>query len=254
MVRPIERGLSRRRFLAAAATAAAAAVVPGSLGAQGQSNTPGDPSSASPALSAAPSPVDREGPSRRVLYRNGALATGRSRRLRKNVSILVEDGRIIWIRPTGGEEDPGPSGGLELVDASGATFVPGMVDCHAHITGPGGARWIERFADQPERLLRNTEHNGQLALAAGVRWLRDVGAPVDVDPQDGQRRALSLGIRDRWAGRRDRPYIRAAGTWLFAAGATPVDRGVQAENADQLLAAAMRQLDLGAPHQSYLDG
>ena len=72
----------------------------------------------------------------RVLYRNGALADGREPRLRRAVSILVEDGRITWIRPSDGEEDPH---GARLVDATGATFVPGLVDCHSHVTGPGGA-------------------------------------------------------------------------------------------------------------------
>ncbi|MBA2315219.1 MAG: hypothetical protein H0V87_07510, partial [Chloroflexi bacterium] len=51
------------------------------------------------------------------------MADGRSDRLTVGVSILVEAGRIAWIRPSDGEEDPGPDDGLEVVDASGATFV-----------------------------------------------------------------------------------------------------------------------------------
>jgi imidazolonepropionase-like amidohydrolase len=248
--------LSRRGFIASVAASALAASLPTLVTAQGD----GSEGSASPSPGSGPSPspgTAATGPSeaRRILYRAGALASGRSRRLRRNVSILVEDGRIAWIRPSDDEGETGPVRDLELVDASGATFVPGMVDCHAHVTGPGGARWIDRFGDRPERLLRNAEHNGELALAAGVRWLRDVGAPVVEDPEDGRRRALSLGVRDRWAGRRDRPYIRAAGTWLFARGATAVGRGVQAANADELLDGAMRQLDQGADLvKLYLDG
>ena len=70
----------------------------------------------------------------RVLYRDGALADGRSATLQRNISILVEDGRIAWIRPTGGEDDHGDA---TVIDCAGATFVPGMVDCHSHVTGPG---------------------------------------------------------------------------------------------------------------------
>ena len=51
------------------------------------------------------------GPTTRRLYRDGALADGSSNRLQLGVSILVEDGLISWIRPSDGEEDPGPRRG-----------------------------------------------------------------------------------------------------------------------------------------------
>ena len=122
-----------------------------------------------------------------TLYRDGALADARSDRLRVGMSILVEDGVIRWIRPRDGEEDPGPRGGLELVDASGATFVPGMVDAHSHLTLPGGAHWLDRADDDPAALLEVAEGNGRLLTQAGVRWARDVGAPFVDDPTVGRR-------------------------------------------------------------------
>ncbi len=187
-----------------------------------------------------------------MLYRDGALADGRSPTLQRNVSILVDGGVIAWIRPTGGEED---AGGAAIVDCTGASFVPGMVDCHSHVTGPGGANWIERFNDAPETLLAVAEHNGRIGLAAGVRWMRDVGSPVGVDPTDGRERALALGVRDRWAGRADRPYLRAAGSWLFRRGSNPSLSAVEVETADELLAAAIGQLDAGADLvKLYMDG
>ena len=188
----------------------------------------------------------------RVLYRDGALADGRSSALRRNVSILVEDHRVAWIRPAGGEEEAADA---LVVDCAGATFVPGMVDCHSHVTGPGGANWIARFDDPPETLLAVAEHNGTLGLAAGVRWMRDVGSPIGTDPTDGRTRAVALAVRDRWAGRRDRPYLRAAGSWLFKRGANPILAAVEVETADELLAAAIGQLDDGADLvKLYLDG
>jgi imidazolonepropionase-like amidohydrolase len=187
-----------------------------------------------------------------VLYRDGALVDARSDRPQLNVSILVVDGVITWIRPTGGEEDPG---GALVIDAAGASFVPGMIDCHSHVTGQGGANWIERFNDPADRLAAVAEENGTLASAAGVRWLRDVGSPIGVDPVDGRERALALGVRDRWAGRVDRPYLRAAGSWLFKTGTISMRNAVEAGNGDELLAAAMRQLDDGANLiKLYMDG
>ncbi len=191
----------------------------------------------------------------RILYRDAARADGRSGTLELGVSVLVEDGLIRWIRPSDAEENPGPADGLEIVDAVGATIVPGLVDCHSHLTGPGGANWIARFLDPPETAVAVAEDNGRLLLGAGVRWARDVGAMIGVDPVDGRQRALSLGVRDRWRGRRDRPYVRAAGAWLFGAGAGISNVDVQAANGDELLAAALGQLDDGADFvKLYLDG
>ena len=62
----------------------------------------------------------------------------------------MRDGRLQYVGPDAGAPDPS---GAEIVDASGATIVPGLVDCHAHFTGLGGANWIARFDDPDADLL-----------------------------------------------------------------------------------------------------
>jgi imidazolonepropionase-like amidohydrolase len=246
------RSLSRRRLLQLGAAAPAAL-----LAACAEPTLSSSPSSIAtptptPTPTASPSPTPLPPPAGRTLYRDAALADGRSATLQRGVSILVDAGVIRWIRPVDGEEDPG---GTAVIDASGATIVPGMVDAHSHVTGPGGAHWIERFADAPERLLEYAEENGRLAFAAGVRWFRDVGSPVRADPTDGRERALAIGIRDRWQGRAGYPTIRAAGSWVTRDGSLPAGLAVEARNADELLALALRQLDDGADLvKLYLDG
>ena len=264
---PPDADLTRRRFLLASLAAALAAcadridptprpVPTSSAGAVAPSPSPSRgpvgevvaPSPiATPRPSSAPAPAAEEPPVRR-LYRDGALADGRSDRLELGVSMYVEDGVIRWIRPSDGEEDAGPRRGLEVIDASGATFVPGMVDAHSHLTMPGGAHWIDRGLDNPATALRVAERNARLLTAAGVRWARDVGAPRGVDPEDNRERALSLGVRDRWAerGQRHFPHIRAAGTWLTRTGSLPDGLAIEVGDADALLAAAERQLEEGA--------
>jgi imidazolonepropionase-like amidohydrolase len=189
-----------------------------------------------------------------ILYRDAALADGRSARLSVGVSVLVSGGRISWIRPSG-DEGPLPSG-CEVVDAGGTTIVPGMVDGHSHLTLPGGSHWIDRGSDPTERLLAAAEANGELQHRSGVRWARDVGSPRRLDGDGGAtERALAIGIRDRWRGRRDRPYVRAAGTWITTRGLLPAGLSVEAGDGDELLAAAMAQLDDGADFvKLYLDG
>ncbi len=188
-----------------------------------------------------------------TLYRDAALADGTGPDLRVGVSLLVDADRIEWIRPVGDEPDPGS--GVDVVDASGTTVVPGLVDSHSHLTLPGGAHWIERGFDPAERLLEVAERNARLQRSAGVRWARDVGSPIRTDPTDGRTRALALGVRDRWAGHRDYPHVRAAGAWVTRTGALPSGLGVEVEHGASLTDAAMRQLDDGADFvKLYLDG
>ena len=189
-----------------------------------------------------------------VLFRDAALTDARSDRLEVGVSVLVDDGVIRWIRPTDGEEDPGA--GTRIVDASGATIVPGMVDAHSHLTLPGGGHWIERIGDGPEELLDVAERNGRLLTHAGVRWARDVGSPRYTDPVDGRTRALALGVRDRWHGRAGYPIVRSGGTWLDKRGTLPpAAHTVEASTAEELLANAVGQLDDGVDFlKLYLDG
>jgi imidazolonepropionase-like amidohydrolase len=272
--------ITRRRFLVASAAltvaacsdgSSAASVVPPSdtpVSAGPAAGTPTPPEAAGPASSRLPEPTTTPAPAqggpagaatgkRRTLYRDGALVDGRSTAPRVGVSILVEDGTIRWIRPSDDEGPTGTRAGLEVVDASGSTIVPGMVDAHSHLTMPGGAHWIDRGQDAAQTLLAVAESNGRLLTNAGVRWARDVGAVRRVDPVDGRERALSLGVRDRWrkSGRRDYPHIRAAETWLTRRGSLPVGLTVEVDSADGLLAAALAQLEDGADLvKLYLDG
>jgi imidazolonepropionase-like amidohydrolase len=186
-----------------------------------------------------------------ILYRDAALADGQSAQLSLGVSVLVSGGRISWIRPAS-DEGPLP-GDCEVVDAGGTTIVPGMVDGHSHLTLPGGSHWIDRGSDPTDRLLAVAEDNGELLWRSGVRWARDVGSPRR--PDGDVDRALAIGIRDRWRGRPDRPYVRAAGTWIATRGLLPPGLAVEAGDADELLGAAMAQLDDGADFvKLYLDG
>jgi imidazolonepropionase-like amidohydrolase len=182
-----------------------------------------------------------------TLYRGCAVVDHATRSLAPDMAVLVDGGQVAWLGLADEAPDPGP--GVELVDAGGTTAVAGMVDAHSHLTLPGGAHWIDRAGDPTGRLLAAAEDNARLLRQAGVRWARDVGAPV----RDG--RALSLTVRDRWRGRDGYPYVRAAGGWLARTGSLPAGLPVEVEDGDGLLAAALGQLDDGADLvKLYMDG
>ena len=129
-----------------------------------------------------------------------------------------------------------------------------MVDGHSHLTLPGGSHWIDRGSDPTDRLLAVAEANGELQHRSGVRWARDVGAPPARSA--GVERALSLGIRDRWQGPAGTgPTCARPGPGSPCAGLLPPGLSVEARDGDELLAAALAQLDDGADFvKLYLDG
>src|SRR6266704_5153773 len=191
--------------------------------------------------------------SRPTLYRDAALADPTGPSLRKEVSVLVDAGHVVWIRPSTDEGALPPD--VHIIDAGGSTIVPGMVDAHSHVTLPGGSHWIDRGADPPEELLEVAEHNGDLLSRAGVRWARDVASPLAVDPRDGRRRALALRVRERWHADPNRPRIRVAGTWISHSGVITGGLLIEADDGPALLKAASTQLDDGAAFlKLYLDG
>lgn len=183
---------------------------------------------------------------RRVVYRNANLADGRSPAIQTRMSVFTDGGRIGWIRPSDSEGNAGPANGLEVVNAAGMTIVPGLVDAHCHLTSPGGADWLDYFRDPPSTMLQTAERNGELAREAGTAWLREIGSPTVVDPVDGRRRALALGIRDRWVGRANRPRVRSGGTWIAPPKVMADGVAVVVRNPDEMVAAALGQLQQGA--------
>src|SRR2546430_6457048 len=86
----------------------------------------------------------------------------------------MRDGRMSYVGPDDGAPD---ASGAELVDASGATIIPGLVDCHAHFTGLGGANWIARFGDPEADLLARGAEAARDLARMGILTARCSCAP-----------------------------------------------------------------------------
>jgi len=88
-----------------------------------------------------------------VLIQNGTLLTVSHGTL-ENASILIRDGKIVAI----GKDIPAPDD-VTIIDATGLTVMPGIIDCHSHIAIDGGV------------------NEGTLSVTAEVR----IGDVVDPD-------------------------------------------------------------------------
>jgi imidazolonepropionase-like amidohydrolase len=217
--------LSRRDLLGLAAASAAA------LGCEQMPTPPGPEATAAgtdPATGQ-PTPAARPGA---TVFRDGALADGRSASLQRGISLFLRDGNIAYVGPRSGEPDVR---GAAVVDTAGATILPGLVDCHAHLSGLGGANWIARFQDPEAELLARAPHNARALARMGTLAARDVGAP----------RHLNVRIRDDLRDARDAPQVLAGGTWISQRGKY-VSFAVGVTNADELRRAAIAELDAGA--------
>jgi len=111
--------------------------------------------------------------SKRVVVLAGHLIDGKSDALVSNVLVVIEDGKITSVTPGGSV----PSG-VELVDLSHATVLPGFVDAHTHVLLQGDIT----DQDYDAQLLKQSipyrailaARNAQIALSHGFTTLRDL--------------------------------------------------------------------------------
>lgn len=123
----------------------------------------------------------------------GALFDGTGSDLQQNVTIVVEEGRILSIE--NGFLEPGNNNAL--IDLSGKTVLPGLIDLHVHMeqeTGPG--RYIERFTKNPADIAFQSAVYAESTLMAGFTTVRDLGGTgVNTALRDAINRGITIGPR-----------------------------------------------------------
>ena len=91
--------------------------------------------------------------------------------------VVIEDDRIA--RVGAGLEVPA---GAEVIDLGSATLLPGLIDCHTHITGqPGQNYYDDLFRRSPIDEAVVAHVYARRTLEAGFTTIRDVGAGELID-------------------------------------------------------------------------
>ena len=94
-----------------------------------------------------------------------------------NAVVVIEDDRIARV----GAGLPVPAG-AEVIDLGSATLLPGLIDCHTHITGqPGQNYYDDLFRRSPIDEAVVAHVYARRTLEAGFTTIRDVGAGELID-------------------------------------------------------------------------
>lgn len=140
-------------------------------------------------LLAAPAQVpDSARSSRRVAVKAARLVDAAEGRVLDDPVVLIEGERITAV----GARLNVPAG-FEVVDLGGATLLPGLIDCHTHITGGDPADYYESlFRKSPIDYAVRAHVYARRTLEAGFTTVRDVGAGELIDV--ALRRAIDEGL------------------------------------------------------------
>jgi imidazolonepropionase-like amidohydrolase len=121
------------------------------------------------AQTAAPTPT-------RTVVRAGKLLDVRTGKMLSNQAIVVENGKILGVGPDSGTKDPE----VTVIDLSGKTVLPGLIDAHTHITFDPRFGYDRLAISVPREALIGAK-NARVTLLAGFTTIRNVGASEFAD-------------------------------------------------------------------------
>ena len=113
----------------------------------------------------------------------GTVIDGTGKAPQANAAVVVEDGKIVEVGQASRLD-----AGVRVVDVTGKTVMPGIIDTHTHFAA-WGSNLIGRHDSSLMLLAAETVHALRTVLEAGVTTARDLGG---LDP--GFRDAVARGL------------------------------------------------------------
>lgn len=125
-----------------------------------------------------------------------------------------------------------------LIEGTGRTLLPGLIDLHVHLTWSAGTDPVATLAlESPEQTLLRAVGHGLAQRDAGITTVRDLGSPHDLAIHFGQ--AIAAG----WV---PGPRVIASGRTLIMTGGHDPFWGLMVDGRDAALKGVRTQLFAGA--------
>ena len=115
-----------------------------------------------------------------VLVRAGRLIAVRTGTVLTNQAILIEGDRIKEVGPADAVAGHAPRD-ARVIDLRNATVLPGLIDCHTHITSDPGDYYKQLFRMSPIDEAVRAHIYAKRTLDAGFTTVRNVGAGEFID-------------------------------------------------------------------------
>src|SRR5713101_1256797 len=116
-----------------------------------------------------------QGPEGTLVLRGGRIIDGTSAPAREG-TLVIERNKIAKILPAGATDWPKDA---QLIDVSGKTILPGLIDLHTHLTYPLTTADFGVAMSEADATLRAVEKL-RYFLESGITSVRDVGSQGDV--------------------------------------------------------------------------
>src|ERR1044071_6792337 len=110
-----------------------------------------------------------------VLIKAGRLIDVRAGRVLSDQAILIEGNRIKEVGPSQTVSSHAPAS-ARVIDLSNLTVLPGLIDCHTHLTSEACDNGYEDLGISIPRQALYGAKNARVTLEAGFTTVRNVGA------------------------------------------------------------------------------
>jgi len=154
-----------------------------------------------------------------------------------DAAVVIADGEIAWVGKRSRAPKTPKGEKSRTVQAPGGFAVPGLINCHSHLTLDGSANFEAETREPEAAAALKAFRNARLTVRSGVTTVRDLGANGSM--------VIELA-RQIERGALEGPRIIAAARGITITGGHGMEVGRIADGPDAVRAATREQVAVGA--------